>query len=199
MENELKEAARYLPPYLLPKQREQLFEEIRSFPEKANYYLARNTYANEMLQGDGWGEFKYFDPLTGKEQQVKGLLLSNSCDISTNNQRTLPVKVLFSPLLKLDLYLRRVANSKGEQRAQSIAKAIKDQCITSIFYLPASEQLPFETIALLDNVVSIPLNHCIEQRPEKLFCLSQFGFYLFIMKLSIHLTRYQEEIARFDG
>lgn len=53
-------------------------------------------------------------------------------------------------------------------------------------------------MAVLDNVVSIPLDLLVKSKPGKLFCLSQLGFYIFVIKLSIHLTRFQEGIARFD-
>lgn len=199
MDSNIEEIARHLPPYLLPKQREQLFTELRSFPEKANYFLNRNVHPDEVLQGDGWGSLHYFEASTGKEQNAKGLILSNSCDVARDNQRTMPVRVLFSPLLRLDLYIKLIAELKGPQAAQGVMDAIRAQKITSIFYLPACDQLPFESIAVLDNVVSIPLDMFFSNNPGKFFCLSQLGFYLFVIKLSIHLTRFQEGIARFDA
>lgn len=55
MEHDFEEISRHLPPYLLPKQREQLFTELRSFPENANYFLNRNFHPDALLQGDGGG------------------------------------------------------------------------------------------------------------------------------------------------
>jgi uncharacterized protein (TIGR04255 family) len=52
-------------------------------------------------------------------------------------------------------------------------------------------------IALLDNIHSIDLEQFLDLDPAKLLTLSQYGFYVFLVKLSIHFTRFQEGVLRF--
>lgn len=194
------ELSSQLPPYLLPEQKDQLFSEINKFfkdgiqPE----YFIRNDRYPEILQGDTWGEIRYYDPVYGKERSVKGVIFSNSCDVSQENKRDQPIRIVFSPLLKLENYLKRVEEVRGAQGANDVGDAIRKQRVTPIFYLPPSSEIPFETIVPLDNFVSLPVDSLFKDDPRKLSCLSQMGFYLFIIKLSIHLTRFQEGIARFS-
>jgi len=199
MESNFQRFAHYLPPYLFPEQKERLFDELKDFPKKVNYYLNSHFAEDEMLQGDGWGEVAYYQANTGGEIKVKGIILSNSCDISEENKRAIPMRILFSPLIDLNKYLDRIEKIKGEAAASSVGEAIRKQEITSILYLPESERIKNESIASLDNIVSLPRDFFLKEKPEKLFCLSQSGFYLFVIKLAIHLTRFQEGVTRFDG
>jgi hypothetical protein len=75
--------------------------------------------------------------------------------------------------------------------------AIKRQEVTSIFYFPANAQGSEDYIARLDELYSIPLKaHEAQPQRERVFNLSMVGFYLFLVKLSIHFCRFQEEVVR---
>jgi hypothetical protein len=74
---------------------------------------------------------------------------------------------------------------------------IRKQHNSSMFYLPKNDKLGDEAIALLDRI-----NNCDAQAVEldellrnRLFTLSDYGFYLFLFKLSLHLTRIREGVA----
>ena len=53
-----------------------------------------------------------------------------------------------------------------------------------------------ESSALFGDVRSQPLDHFMAGDRSLLFRLSDFGFYLFLFKLSIHFTRMLEGVER---
>lgn len=166
---------------------------------QTGYYLTagQETYADERLQGDGWRGLPLFSFASGEKQNVRGILLSNTCDISRENERTLPPKLIFAPIFKLSSIEARFA-SRGISPAQIAGKveAIKKQIATSVFYLPAGGPLDEDYVALLDDVHSAPVSAHENEYREKLFTLSMAGFYLFVFKLSVHFCRLQENVDR---
>ena len=75
---------------------------------------------------------------------------------------------------------------------------IKEQKITSILYLPSCEALGEDKIIFMDRLQNYPSHNFIEQHPvqDKMFTLSNFGFYLFLIKLAIHFTRIRDGVDR---
>lgn len=196
MDTDIYEAFRtFLPAYLTPEQKADLYAELDRFPENTNYYL-QGRFDAEMLQGDGWSGLYLSDLTTKGGRCVKGIVLSNSCDISLENPSDRPRKVIFSPLRRLSAYREFLLKHKDGAAANSVIDSIRKQRITYMFYLPASGDRE-EAIAVLDDVSSISLDRFVQGKPEKLFTLSQYGFYIFLLKLSIHFTRFQESIQRF--
>ena len=67
-----------------------------------------------------------------------------------------------------------------------------------MFYLPPGLRLEEEWIALFDKVVNHNANalNFNELLKNRLFTLSDYGFYLFLFKLSIHFTRLREGVVR---
>lgn len=166
---------------------------------QTGYYLnaTQDSYIDERLQGDGWRGLPLFSYSSGEKKEVRGILLSNTCDVSPGNERTLPPKLVFAPIVRLSAIEARFA-AKGisaEQIAGKV-KAIKEQIATSIFYLPAGGPLEEEYVALLDDVHSVPVAAHENADKEKLFTLSMAGFYLFVFKLSVHFCRLQENVDR---
>jgi len=198
-EAELFEQARiYLPKYLSPSKQKELWDELRAFPGHVNYYSTDGTLAGELLQGDGWRGFIAINFRTLERKRLSGLILSNSCDINVGNPRAFPPDILFAPLVKLSRYTA-LLSSAGQSPAQieSVCDSIRSQRATSIFYVPAIAGVLDESIAMLGVVHSHPLDDFIAASDRaKLFTLSQTAFYLFLVKLSIHFTRMQEEVSR---
>ena len=192
---------RHMPFYLTtdPVQKE-LVKGLRALSDGAAKGYFFNTdedpYAKKMLQGDGWRGLQIFSFVSGKRKSVRGLVLSNSCDVSPDNQRVLPPKVTFAPIVKL-------SNIKGRfeerglrpEQIEPRMQAIRSQSVTSIFYLPADGPLEEEHVALLDDLHSMPVE-APWQTAEKLFTLSMIGFYLFVFKLSVHFCRLHENVDR---
>ena len=185
----------HLPKYLSPKQQKELLDQLRDF-ENRNYYTI--LHDSEMLQGDGWTKIEIVDFATGARDKVRGILLSNSCDIALENPREFPPRLVFAPLIPLRAFvdLLTSAGLKPEQIDSKVA-TIRKQRVTSLFYLPQGGGLDADHIAPLDDLHSIPLEGFLrEAERTKLFTLGQMGFYLFLFKLSIHFCRFQEGVVR---
>jgi len=197
MDLSLQALEQQLPYYLTQDQKLGLAKELSEFRKRPIRYFI-DQYKHEMLQGDGWSGLPLIHFSSGSRKSVRGIVLSNSCDIAPDNKRELPVNLVFAPLIKLDNY-RRLLEQKGLSNCQVNDKllAIRNQDVTSIFYLPIEASLDAEYIALLDDVHSAPSREILaSEDANKIFTLSLAGFYLFILKLSIHFCRFHENAAR---
>jgi len=187
---------KHIPYYLTQEAKQGLIQALKDFPEKMNYYTS--LYPEEMLQGDGLNNLQVIHFENGQRKRIKGILLSNSCDMDNNNKREFPIKLTFAPIIKLNNY-SKILIEQGINQIKINAKicAIKEQKITNLFYLPKNDILIEEHIALLSDLQTLPLSALNISLPtQKLFTLSQAGFYLFLFKLSIHFCRFHENIER---
>ncbi len=163
----------------------------------SGYYIsaAREPDEEAMLQGDGWRGFLLFSFDTGEKRKVRGLVVSNSCDISLGNDRALSPKVVFAPIVKLSAVEARLEDRGLPVGAvKDRLSAIKSQSVTNVFFLPAGGPLNEDYVSFLDDLHSMPVaSHAGD---EKLFTLSMAGFYLFAFKLSVHFCRLHERVDR---
>lgn len=188
-----------IPYYLTKEAKEGLTKALSDFPCNINYYIER--YQEEILQGDGWTSLEIIGFESGERKAIKGIILSNSCDISSENMRDLPIKITFAPIVRLNLYVELLEKSGlNQQNISGKIDAIKEQKVTSLFYLPKGARLDEDYIALLDDLYTVPFT-AFQKRTNrvKLFTLSQVGFYLFLFKLSIHFCRFHENIPRSEA
>jgi hypothetical protein len=185
----------HIPTYLPLADQQKLLAQLRDF-ENQNYYTTK--YVEDLLQGDGWSGFDVFNFSDGRRDLIKGIALSNSCDIDPANRRDVPTRIVFAPLVPVSNYVRllQAATITAEQISNKI-DAIRRQLITSLFYLPKGGNLDEDHIALLDDLHNIPLG-AFDARKEKakLFTLSQMGAYLLLLKISIHFCRFSEHLVR---
>jgi len=189
----------HIPYYLTQEQKAGLTEALKGFrTNPANYSCYINRYLDEILQGDGWSNLGVIRFENSERNQIKGIILSNTCDITPENTRLIPAKITFAPIIKLSRY-SSVLERAGltEQQISAKLQAIRGQNVTTIFYLPQEGTLDDEYIALLDDIHTIPATAFDPgQSNEKVFTLSMFGFYLFLLKLSVHFCRFHEEVPR---
>lgn len=151
-----------------------------------------------MLQGDGWRGFQLFMFESGDRRSVRGIVLSNSCDVDPSNPRDVPARVIFAPLVKLSAY-EALLHGSGIDTARVDEKvaSIKAQKTTNIFCLPAGGPLEEDCIVRLDDAHSMPVAAQVDAPDrEKLFTLSNTGFYMLVLKLSVHFCRLQEKVNR---
>lgn len=190
-----------IPYYLSQEEKFGLVEALKNWPRPIQYYIKR--YANEVLQGDAWTKLPIRNFGTGELAHIDGIILSNSCQIDPANNRHLPAKVTVAPLIDLGGYvslLKRVGMSPEQIAAKVIA--IKEQRVHNVFYLPAGEGIQNDRIALLDDIYSFPiaeLDPSESSNNKKLGTLSMVGFYLFVLKLSVHFCRLHENVERRDA
>jgi hypothetical protein len=187
-----------IPYYLTGEKRAGLKKALKDFQVNTpiEYYL--NKYPNELLQGDGWRGLELLVFQNAERRMVKGVILSNTCDVSIENARSLSSKIIFCPLIKLSNYKKQLNESGiSDNKVHDKLKAIRDQHVSTIFYLPQGSGLRDEHIIFLDDIYSLPSDSFqANTGKSKLFTLSMIGFYLFIFKLSIHFCRFHEEVDR---
>ncbi|MDY7073518.1 hypothetical protein PshuTeo2_36500 [Pseudomonas hunanensis] len=185
-----------IPYYLTKPAAEGLLRELENYNAKTDFYTSRHP--DEFLQGDGWRGFEIYDFTSKQGRTVRGIVLSNSCDISPENKRDIPAKVSFVPIIKLDKIKKLFEQAGLEQKSiDSKVQAIREQKNTSFFFLPAQGTVSDEYVAWLSDVHSMPTSVFLEgQERSKLFTLNLTGFYLFLLKLSIHFCRFHEEVDR---
>lgn len=193
---------RHIPYYLAAEDQRVLVRELKAIAlgGNAGYVLSplNNEFRDQMLQGDGWRGFQLFVFETAERRSVRGLLLSNSCDVDPANARDLPARLIFAPLIKLAALQAGLEGMglAGDRLAQKIA-SIRTQKTTNVFFLPAGGPLEEDHVVRLDDVHSMPVaSHVAGLDREKLFTLSNTGFYMLVLKLSIHLCRLQENVNR---
>jgi hypothetical protein len=192
----------HIPYYLTSEDRQVLVRELRTISKggEANYLLEPyyDGFKEEMLQGDGWRAFQLFKFETGERRFVQGLVLSNSCDVEPGNARDVPARVIFAPLVKLAAYEKLLrASAIDPQKLDSKIAEIRAQKTTNMFFLPAGGALDVDHIVRLDDTHSMPVGaHIASGEREKLFTLSNTGFYMLVLKLSVHFCRLQEKVNR---
>ncbi len=127
------------------------------------------------------------------------MLLSNTCDMDINNKRLYPCRIMYAPILNLDKYIKSLKD-KGisETRIISHVTDIKRQLISQIMYLPTKSIFDHDSIVMFDRGMSIALSpkNIAEMLSSRMFTLSNYGFYLFLLKISYHFTRIQENVDR---
>lgn len=185
-----------IPYYLTQEAKENLVAALKSFPDDFTYYTT--LYPLDILQGDGWNSLGLIRYETGERKMVRGILLSNSCDLEHKDKRDIPIKLVFAPIIKLKAYAEALEKSEiDKKKIESKMQSIRRQLVNTLFYLPKGDGLDDEYVALLDDVHSIPLSIFYGQENKaKLFTLSQEGFYLFLLKLSVHFCRFHENVIR---
>ena len=123
--------------------------------------------------------------------------------MSTDNARLYSSRIIYAPILQFEKYCKGLMAKYPEdkQRVISHLNAVKNQQITQALFIPKGGKLTYDGLVFFDRSVNIPLDHEVvkEMCNKKLFTLSDFGFYLFLLKLSIHFTRVQEKIDRSTG
>jgi hypothetical protein len=191
----------YLPRYLSETTKIGLLESIRQFPDNIDerFYLSRASSAiRTIIQGDGIGAMPFYHFPAQKAYQAPGIVISNSCDINPENERHTPINICYAPIMRLDKYYDQLIKQYKQAKADNIIYSIRKQEMTQYFYLPKAPTLNYEGIVFFDQITNIP--NPPEQHStmikNRVFTLSQYGFYLFLFKLSIHFTRMGEGIDR---
>ncbi len=131
------------------------------------------------------------------------MVLSNTCDIDPSNERVFDSRMIYSPIIEISSYVSFLEKSvrKTPDYIVSHLASIRAQQMTSIFYLPSIHGQLNESIVFFDDILNLPSDHIPagEVKSRRVFTLSDYGYYLFLFKLSFHLTRIQEKVDREAG
>lgn len=202
----------FLPKYLTPELQENLFNTVNeNFPLSINPNLIYSVLDNNYYQGDALVDipFSNFDIDSFNMAYLSGILLSNSCDISPENVRLDNPNFQFATIFSLDEYLLLLEKGNiGEEKVQSFVQSLKSNRISNLFYLPekknGEEVIIKESFVRFDLNVTLPAaifdsdRYSKDYAPigDRLFSFTNYGFYLFLIKLSIHYCRFREGVFR---
>lgn len=192
----------YLPKYLSPETEEKLFRDLRDFPANIDKRMYGFSGKSEQViyQGDGINNLIVVSLPDHEPHHSRCMVISNTCDIDLENIRRFSSNIVYSPIIEIDKYCELMIRN-GVYDNSSIRdhlSAIRRQLVTQIFYLPRGQLLQKEALVFFDRLVSCD-NRALNRgklRETRLFSLSQYGWYLFLYKLSIHFTRIHERIDR---
>lgn len=190
------EAQQFLPKYLSPKLREELYAEIQKLGSSKPFYTSK--YEQEVLQGDGWDGVEVPDGVTGHVTLRRACVISNSCAIGAANERALAPTITVAPIMRLSKFKQafRDAGQTEEQTDKYIERVMR-QDVASVFYLPTGAALPEESLVLLSHLYSYPVDRFLgASSRKKIHTLSQRGFWLFLVKLAVNFCRAQESLDR---
>lgn len=190
----------YLPKYLSAESTKELFEGLKDFPENIDSRLYTSYLQDSIIyQGDGLRNLLAINLPEVNLKTIAGMVISNTCDIEQSNKRLFPSQIVYSPLINLERYRTGLISVIGnERRINDHVSEIKKQKITQIFYLPTLDGTLDESIIFLDRVFNIS-NDFVDRsnlKSSRIFSLSDYGNYLFLLKLSIHFTRIQDSVDR---
>ena len=201
------EIKKYLPHYLSSESQDKLFGDLRKFPDNFDKRIYSTTLLVDdiIYQGDGIDNLPVSNLPSANIKELPVIVFSNTCDVNNQNRRFYESRVIYSPIFRLDKYKQMLIKEfvdTGKHKAEAInghIDAIRDQLITQILFLPKGGKLLNDSIVFLDRVNNYPLSELsIEDiKRKKLFVLSNYGLYIFLIKLSIHFTRIQENIDRY--
>lgn len=193
---------RYLPQYLSIDAQSDLFHELRQFPENIDerMYAQSHNQIAEILQGDGIKDLLVVVLPKTDAKKLPCIIVSNSCDIQHRSGRFDSIRMLYAPIMKLERYedsLRAKSSKSPEAIAQHITE-IRSQRTSNTFYLPTGAALDYEAFVRLDAIQNGPPDQIDHEEiaERRLFSLSNYGFYLFLFKISIHFTRIRESHDR---
>jgi hypothetical protein len=203
---EFEEIKKYLPQYLSSESQDILFEDLKKFPSIINdrFYSRSLFRSKSFFQGDGVKQLLVINFPDPQARELPSMIFSNSCDIDPDNKRLFPSRFVYAPIFQLEKYKNALIEDhvdNGTYKKSDIEnhiQSVKKQFITQILFLPKGCDLLNESLVFLDRLNNCPVELLNQKNNDslKLFTLSNYGFYLFLIKISIHFTRVQEGIDR---
>ncbi|MFT5699808.1 MAG: hypothetical protein ACI8ZB_002674 [Desulforhopalus sp.] len=203
---DLEEIKKYLPQYLSDEKEKGLFEELKQFPNNIDSRIYTDSLKSSQIcyQGDGINNLLIVNLPNTDVRPAPGVILSNTCDIATENDRLMPMRVAYAPIFQLQKYEDALIREHVETGRKSIAAIkghignIQKQLISHIFYLPKHDSLQNDSIVFFDRISNCPAESLESNgfTDNRMFTLSNYGFYLFLFKISVHFTRIRESVDR---
>lgn len=191
-----------IPSYLSEGAQEALRDALRSFPDmsgKAFYTSSIPDSEKTLFQGDGLKDVLIVDLPSLNVKEVNCIIISNTCDMDEANQKLNPSRVLYAPIMRLSDYKRSLLDSGAdESRVMSHIESLKSQEVNQLFYLPSQDGILNDSIVYLDRILNLPNSYFkrSDLKEKRVFSLTQYGHYLFLVKLSMHFSRFQEGVDR---
>lgn len=184
-----------IPHYLSNKDKDKLFSELAGFPENQNMFCG--PLEDGLLQGDVCDGLEVINFHNGHRSTVRAIVLSNSCDIDLSNRGTENRKIMFCPVITLRRFADYLVEiGATQQQIDGTLFSLRKQLSTNNFFIPRKEGIIEDSIVMFDDIYSQPMQTVIERPPARRLSLNQYGYYIFLVKLSIHFLRVQEGVIR---
>jgi len=197
-----------LPPYLISAEKGRIKTALRQFFNEGTEPLYDGFYTFKkqpyLMQADVLHSVKgiNFDFDRGEYETGynAAMLISNSCDVSTENNRAVNQKeALFAPIVPVNAYLEDFEEQGfSHDQLNNFYNTLKRQEYTNLFYMPPVNDVDY--MVRLDRTYWVPQSEIAEALSDldgsRFISLSNWGYYLFITKLSLHLCRVPEEFER---
>lgn len=194
---------RFMPTFLSQGSEKAFLDEVKAFAkdEARPLYSSALNHMPMLFQGDGLNGLTIIRLPSMTTKIGRGLLLSNTCDVDPSNKRMFDASLTYAPIFSLQRYTDALRASFPEERVANHEREIRQQRITSMFFLPQGENLNEDCFAFLDRVISSSSEVVARETvPEtRLFVLSDFGAWLLALKLSIHFCRIRDQVDRNIG
>ncbi len=202
VEERLEQFSLYLPKFLSAEDVRGLYDEFDQFPDNldARMYSSALHGSSEPFQGDGIRDLLVLQLPSPDIRSAPSIIVSNSCDISFENDRKIPIRLSYAPIIRLERFEKTLLQSDVMRREdlENYILDVRRQRVTNVFYLPKGSALDYEGMAMLDRMNNCPAAKLKEGslQSRRIFSLSHYGFYLFVLKISIHFTRIRADISR---
>lgn len=161
---------------------------------------------NYFMQGDMLNSVRIVDWDEEIDDYYSGfssvMLISNTCDVTQENERSLNYKQsLLAPVISVEEYFADLEDTGySVDKIKSYHTSLKKQEISNLIYIPRNDINGKEYIVFLDKIIWHPSKTLQKQvknlEDSRFISLSNFGFYLVILKISYHLCRLPEEVDR---
>lgn len=195
----------FLPKYLSANSERLLTEAMETYRDEdfdtARYYTQRLEKEKTVFQGDGIKNLIIMDLPNLETKYHDSLVLSNTCDIDQSNQRSFDTRILYSPIIELKTYENMLSSGGlASEKIKVHIQNIRDQKISQILFLPQNNRIR-DSIVFFDRICNISNDQIDRENlfSIRLFTLSDFGFYMLLIKMSIHFSRIQEKVDREGG
>jgi hypothetical protein len=191
----------YLPKYLSAENYDQLISQLRDFPANIDKRMyTTGLESNIIYQGDALDDMPVviIDNLELGVKKRPCMIISNTCDMDLANKRLFPTTIMYTPIVQLCNYEKILLQyGESEEKIKNHLSDVKSQKVSNMFYLPSIGNLG-ESIVFLDRILNVSQKYIDRDTVEsrRKFSLSDYGFYLFVFKLSIHLSRIREGVNR---
>ncbi|MBF0502326.1 MAG: hypothetical protein HQM09_19455 [Candidatus Riflebacteria bacterium] len=192
----------YLPKFLSPEDTRQLLDDLGGFPnniDKSRFYTTALRDDPTIFQGDGLLGLLMVHLPQPEIRSIPSMVISNTCDVDPANKRFWPSSISYAPIFRVNKFRESIMKVlDGEKAADSLLCDLRRQRITQLFYLPKGGSLEEESFVRLDHIVSCS-NDAVSREDipaKRLFTLSNYGVWLFALKLSIHFCRLTDKVSR---
>lgn len=207
----------FIPAYIVNPERDNLKKMlVDHFPNFSNPDFVYTQIENsDILQGDCIDEIPFFKiGYLDEDNKVPisyqpAILISNSCSANLLNPKLFPVNLNFAGVIQLSKYIDFLKSKKiDEARIENHILELKSNLIHNFIYLPTllnkeTEKILFpESLIKLDSISTLPINklenYHLDYKPngDRYFTLSNYGLYVFIIKLSTFFCRFSENLNR---